>query len=221
MLKLLEAENKRNETLFLGIISFLCFCLSIFRFVYTGSYLYLFLNWNLFLAFIPWILSSIIAIKPKLENNKIKVISLLLIWLLFFPNAPYILTDLLHLQEYSSMPKWFDLLLILLFAWVGILFGFFSLWNIEKILKNKMGNNWTTLIATGLLFLGSFGVYLGRYLRWNSWDIVIQPFHLLSDIRDRLVNPLHHTETWGMTLLMGILLLIIYWSFRLIRNNHA
>jgi uncharacterized membrane protein len=69
------------------------------------------------------------------------------------------------------------------------------------------------------LFLGSFGIYLGRYLRWNSWDIINKPFQLMYDIGDRLINPFSHSRTWGMTLLFGLFLNILYFSFRLIKNR--
>lgn len=213
MLKLLKEKNRLNETLFLGIISLICFGLSIFRFIYSDNKLFLFLNWNLFLAFIPWLLSSISILKPKIQKNKITIFVLLISWLLFFPNAPYILTDLFHLRLKSTIPIWFDLILILSFAWTGLLFGIFSLWDIQSILKNKINKFWLAFISIGLLFLGSFGIYLGRFLRWNSWDIITEPFKLIYDISDRIINPFSHPRTWGMTILMGLFLNIIYWSF--------
>ena len=117
------------------------------------------------------------------------------------------------------MPVWFDLVLILSFAWTGLLFGFLSLWDIERLLSRYLSRFWISVISIGLLFLGSFGIYLGRYLRWNSWDIIKEPFGLLYDIGDRLINPFSHPRTWGMTLFMGFFLNLVYWSFRLIRNR--
>jgi len=142
-----------------------------------------------------------------------------LIWLLFFPNAPYILTDLFHLRLKSSMPIWFDLLLILSFAWTGLMFGFTSLWNIENLLRNNLKPIYINLISSLLLFIGSFGIYVGRYLRWNSWDIINQPFDLFYDIGDRIINPFDHPRTWGMTLFMGGFLNLIYFSLRLVQNK--
>ena len=124
MIKLLKERNRFNETLFMGTISLLCFSFSIFRFIYTDTKVFLFLNWNLFLAFVPWAVTSITILKPNIQSYKITIIILLAVWLLFFPNAPYILTDLFHLRLKSSMPKWFDLILILSFAWTGLVFGF-------------------------------------------------------------------------------------------------
>jgi uncharacterized membrane protein len=179
----------------------------------------LFLNWNLFLAFIPWAVTSIAIIKPNIQKYKITIFILLAIWLLFFPNAPYILTDLFHLRLKTSMPKWFDLILILCFAWTGLVFGFLSLWDIERIMSKSINEIWIDIISVSLLFIGSFGIYLGRFLRWNSWDIINEPFNLIYDIGDRLINPFDHPRTWGMTLFMGLFLNMIYWTFRLIKKK--
>ena len=203
----------------MGTMSLICFGFSIFRFMHTGIKVSLYLNWNLFLAFIPWALTSIMIIKPSIQKNKLVILTILGTWLLFFPNAPYILTDLIHLRIKSSMPIWFDLIMILSFAWTGLLFGFLSLWDIELILNKKINRTWTTLISIVLLLLGSFGVYIGRYLRWNSWDIFTEPVKMMNDIGDRIINPLDHPSTWGMTLFMGLFLNMIYWSFRLVRKR--
>jgi uncharacterized membrane protein len=219
MIKLLKERNRFNETLFMGTISLLCFSFSIFRFIYTDTKVFLFLNWNLFLAFVPWAVTSITILKPNIQTYKITIIILLAVWLLFFPNAPYILTDLFHLRLKSSMPKWFDLILILSFAWTGLVFGFLSLWDIEKILTKSLNQIWISIISISLLFIGSFGIYLGRYLRWNSWDIIGEPFNLLYDITDRLINPFDHPRTWGVTIFMGIFLNMIYWTFRMVKKR--
>ncbi len=219
ILKRLQDYNRLNETVFMGVLSLFCFAISIFRFVYTDTNVFLFLNWNLFLAFVPWAFSSLMVIKPKLRHSKWMFVVLLCLWLLFFPNAPYILTDLFHLRLTSAMPIWFDLVLILSFAWTGLLFGFLSLWDIEDLLRNRLKEKYVIGISVLLLFIGSFGIYIGRYLRWNSWDILTSPFQLLYDIGDRLVNPLSHPRTWGVTLLMGLFLNMLYFSFRMIRKR--
>jgi uncharacterized membrane protein len=221
MLKALKETDRLRETLFLGGLSLFCFGFSLFRFVYSDTTVFLFLNWNLFLAFLPWAFTSIAELKPKLKQSKITLLFLLAVWLLFFPNAPYILTDLFHLRLQSSMPVWFDLVLILCFAWTGLLFGFLSLWDIEKILQLKIRKRYVTLISMILLFAGSFGIYLGRFLRWNSWEIITQPLNLMYDIGDRIINPLAHPRTWGVTILMGLFLIIVYWTFRLMRKRNA
>jgi uncharacterized membrane protein len=215
----LKAANRLNESLFMAALTLLCFGVSLFRFVYTDTKVFLFLNWNLFLAFVPWALTSLVVLVPKLQQSKGVLVGLLLAWLLFFPNAPYILTDLFHLRSNSSMPIWFDLILILSFAWTGLLFGFLSLWDIENMMKPYLSRRSILLSAILLLFIASFGIYVGRYLRWNSWDIIAEPLNLIYDISDRFVNPFAHPRTWGMTIFMGIFLNMIYLSFKHIQNR--
>lgn len=223
MLNTFKIHPRVQETLFLGMVTLLCFGLSVFRFSYTGSKVFLFLNWNLFLACIPWLLTSFVTVTPKISKNNFILAFLLLVWLVFFPNAPYILTDLFHLRLKTSMPVWFDLILILSFAWVGLLFGFLSLWDIEKLIKtktkDKFSSFWITSTTVLFLFLSAFGIYLGRYLRWNTWDIIHQPFAIFNDISLRFTNPTEHPRTWGMTILMGVFLNILYFSFRFIRER--
>lgn len=218
-----KIHPRLQETLFLGFITLFCFGLSVFRYSYTGSKVFLFLNWNLFLACIPWLLTSFVTVSPKIAKSKVLLVFLLFIWLVFFPNAPYILTDLFHLRLKTSMPVWFDLLLILSFAWVGLLFGFLSLWDIEQLMKTKIKNKfssfWITSTTVLFLFLSGFGIYMGRYLRWNTWDIINQPSDLFNDISLRFTNPTEHPRTWGMTILMGVFLNILYFSFRFIRER--
>ena len=215
----LKAANRLNESLFMAALTLLCFGVSLFRFVYTDTKVFLFLNWNLFLAFVPWALTSLVVLVPKLQQSKGVLVGLLLAWLLFFPNAPYILTDLFHLRSNTSMPIWFDLILILSFAWTGLLFGFLSLWDIENMMKPYLSRRSILLSAILLLFIASFGIYVGRYLRWNSWDIIAEPLNLIYDISDRFVNPFAHPRTWGMTIFMGIFLNMIYLSFKHIQNR--
>lgn len=220
MLKTLRESLRLNETLFMAALSLFCFGVSILRYVYSDTKVFLFLNWNLFLAFIPWALSSVVVIKPSLKKSRGVLFLLLAAWLLFFPNAPYILTDLFHLRLRSSMPIWFDLILILSFAWTGLLFGFLSLLDIERVLRDFVKPVYIPVISILLLFAGSFGIYVGRFLRWNSWDIVAEPFKLFYDIGDRFVNPFNHPRTWGMTIFMGIFLSIVYFSFRMVKRRN-
>jgi uncharacterized membrane protein len=205
----------------MGILSAFCLGLSIFRALYSGSHVFLFLNWNLFLACIPWIVTSFTLLTRGIQRSRIAIFLLLGFWLLFFPNAPYILTDLIHLRMVTTMPIWFDLILILSFAWTGLLFGFLSLRDIEWLLRKKMKSLQVNIISTLLLFIGGFGVYIGRYLRWNSWDLITRPFHLFSDIGERVINPLEHQSAWGMTVFMGLFLNMVYWSLKFIGKKAA
>lgn len=212
----LSNYGRKNELFFLFFLSIACLSLSLLRVFHTHSPMFIFLNWNLFLAFIPWALLQVVLINPSLQKNKGILYSLLATWLLFFPNAPYILTDLFHLQRNLDMPIWFDLILILSFAWTGLLFGFLSLWDLEKILSTRFKLVYVRSISILMLFAGSFGIYLGRYLRWNSWDILTEPLNIIYNISDRFINPWQHPRTWGMTIAMFFFLSMMYWSFRVI-----
>ncbi|MCL1927588.1 MAG: DUF1361 domain-containing protein [Treponema sp.] len=216
---LLREADRLDETAFMAILSVFCFCTIIIRRFYTGYWGFIFLNWNLFLAFVPWALTSLSFIKPKIQRSALSIAILLIFWLLFFPNAPYIITDLFYLRAIKNMPVWYDTLMFLSYAWAGMLFGFFSLWDIEQILGRKLPKPLVTFFSGFLLFVGSFGIYIGRYLRWNTWDLFTRTSEILTDITDRFANPFEHKTTWGVTLFMGLFLNIVYWSFRLVKKR--
>lgn len=215
--QLIRTERMRTG-FFMAVLSFFCLGLSLFRVLYSGTYHFLFLNWNLFLALVPWVFTTLLVQYPAWQQKRWVVAVIAAIWLLFFPNAPYVLTDLFHLSHQSSMPIWFDLILILSFAWTGLLFGFLSLWNLEAVLVKHLPSRVVSLISVLCMFLGSFGIYLGRYLRWNSWDLLHHPGRLLGDVGDRIVNPFEHPRTWGLTLFMGLFLSILFFSFKIVRS---
>lgn len=190
--------------------------LSVLRVVATGSYMFLFLNWNLILALIPLLLSRYMT-KYGNSITSFKFGVILCCWLLFFPNSPYLLTDLFHLKKGGGIPLWYDLILILSYAWTALWIGFKSLREIEAISKERIGCRNSLYLIAGLLFVASFGVYLGRYQRWNTWDIVANPVALMTDISHRFVHPLAHTSTWGMTILLGLFLNLVYFTSRAIK----
>lgn len=189
-----------------------CFALSIFRVEYSGTRHFLFLIWNLFLAGIPYVLVQFSFFEKS--TNKWVFTAMTGLWLLFFPNAPYILTDLFHLSYNSSMPIWFDLVLILLYAWTGLLAGFFSLSRIEQKFNSLFRWKYTGVFSLALVFLSSFGIYLGRYLRFNSWDLFQRPSSLMGQVADRFIHPMDHPRTWGFTVFMGMMLSLFYFSLK-------
>lgn len=219
MIGLIQKSGRSKEIIFLLSLSVFCLALSVFRFMYTGSKMFLFLNWNLFLAFIPWFAGILLRLKPGEKQHKGMMVAFVLLWLAFFPNAPYILTDLFHLRRQSEVPIWFDLTLILSYAWTGLLFGFFSLLDVQAALQHFLPAKKVRVVPVVLLFISGFGIYLGRYLRWNSWDIIQQPLALLTDISNRFIDPAHHPRTWGMTFFLGLLLNVMFYSFKIIRSR--
>lgn len=184
------------------------------RIAVTGSFTYLFLPWNLFLAWIPYRITGWMSEELQLLENPWKFRGLLLGWLLFIPNSFYIITDLFHLTHIDSAPKWFDLLLLFSFAWNGLLLGLLSLRRMELILELKTARVVSILLVSLVMWLSAFGIYIGRYLRFNSWDVLTNPFSLFESLSGPLLNPLQHASAWGMTAMYGIFMTLLYYSIR-------
>jgi len=175
------------------------------------SYNYLFLVWNLFLATIPYAITIYLVSIPKL--NKITLLLAFGIWLLFLPNAPYILTDMWHLRYNEPHIFWLDILLISAFAINGMILFYFSMNDMKTVLLQNLSKLNTKLIITFVFFLSAFGVYLGRFLRYNSWEILSNPKTLIMDITAILTQPKAHVEPWLFTLVFGAFFTIGYWIF--------
>jgi uncharacterized membrane protein len=173
----------------------------------------------LLLAAIPWFISLLVSSRFVAGKPKILTAVLFIIWLLFFPNAPYIITDLYYMRNNAVRTFWYDLFMILVFAWTGLVFGFLSLDNIKKLWDGKLSKVKSIVITCILLFVCAFGIYLGRHLRWNSWDIFFEPGEFFSDLIDPFINPIGLRRAWSFILLMGGFLNITYWTFSITRKN--
>ncbi|GAB4412085.1 MAG: DUF1361 domain-containing protein [Bacteroidia bacterium] len=184
--------------------------LLIFRVYLSGSLEFVFLSWNLFLAWIPWLIAAALV---RYDQMPWLLVGGAALWLLFFPNAPYIVTDLFHLRPRNGVPQWYDLILIVSFAWTGLLLGLSSLRDMQRLLFDRLGRYWSGLVATAILFLSAFGVYLGRYGRWNSWDLFTRPHVLLGDVVDPVFAPGENLGVVGFTLCFGGLLLLLFLTF--------
>ena len=219
MLARLRMHHRFGLTVYLAVISVFCVSLSLFRAAYTGTQGFLFLNWNLVLACIPWLLTSFMILREL--KGTFSVLLVMAVWLLFFPNSLYIITDLIHLGSIKGAPVWLDLILILAFAWTGLCFGFSSLMDIEGKLSTrfKLSRRQVTVLSVGMLFLAAFGIYLGRFLRWNSWDLLGYPRALLDDVFDPFTDPANNLRFWGFTLAMGTLLNLMYFGVRMLVRN--
>ncbi len=184
---------------------------------FSGTLSYTFLFWNLFLAVIPFGISSFLV---RFKTPAVVFYPLAALWLLFFPNAPYVLTDLIHLRP-VIVPLWYDLLLLLSFAWTSLMFGFVSLADMQGLVRQRFNAATGWLFACAALALGSFGIYLGRFLRWNSWDALTEPGQLARDILERFANPLEHPGTFGFTLLLTTFLLLAYLMMQYFRPKES
>ncbi|GAA4274305.1 DUF1361 domain-containing protein [Aquimarina gracilis] len=185
--------------------------LLLIRIMKTDSIFYVFLVWNLFLACIPYGITLLLSLG---KTNRIVFWFGFLVWLVFLPNSPYILTDLQHIRLSTLQSVWFDVLLILSFAINGMIVGFASLQMMQKLLYHRLSKQIVTIITYITLLLCGFGIYLGRVLRWNSWDVLQNPIGILSDIGKRLLFPIEHINTWAFTIGFGGFLIITYQLFR-------
>jgi uncharacterized membrane protein len=204
-------EANRLAILFLfSLTTILCVTLVAFRVHFTSQITFVFLVWNIFLALVPYMISTVLIVYHKDIKNRWLIWIPFMMWLCFFPNAPYILTDLFHLRPRQGVPYWYDLALILFFAWNGLMLGYASLLDIQSVLSIRYNKwvGWITSIVS--LSLAGFGIYLGRYLRWNSWDVISSPGGLLGDIASRITNPTAHPQTYGVTILFSTFLVLGY-----------
>jgi uncharacterized membrane protein len=152
--------------------------------------------------------------------NKLKLGFWFLIWLVFLPNAPYIVTDLIHIRVGNNSLLWLDVLVILSFALSGLLLFYLTILDMQKLVTAKFKKIPIEFSTTTVLFLCSFGVYLGRFLRYNSWEIISNPNILISDIIEILISPFQNTNAWLFTLGFGGFLLVGYWMFRNLTLSH-
>jgi uncharacterized membrane protein len=184
--------------------------LILFRIYFTSGIYLSFLLWNLFLAWLPYYFSNHLVHYAQQQKAAWKLLVLFGLWLLFFPNSPYIITDLFHLTNHKEMPIWYDLALIFSVAWSGLILGFLSLIQVHSFLNQKFGLHKSWVMISLIQLLCAYGIYLGRYQRYNSWDIVTNPFSLLHEIVDLFCHPFSHPRTIGVTLVFSVVLMLSY-----------
>jgi uncharacterized membrane protein len=194
-------------------LSGLVACLVAFRVAYSHSFEDVPYLWNLFLAWIPFGLALLIYDRHRRGARLVQLFAFGLLWLLFFPNAPYIVTDFRYLGDVTGKTFWFEGLLIGTAACTGLLLGFISLYLIQAIVRRIAGARYAWLFVFVSLALSSVGVYLGRVLRWNSWDVFVRPGSLLAELARVLVDPFAHPRPIAITILFTSFLLASYAIF--------
>jgi|SRR5436190_3929623 len=206
------AHNKYRLTMFALLAGATVFSVIIWRgrLALSGSLNYAFLIWNLFLAWIPFIIAYF-TYTALLSRRQVLIIVPIaaFLWLIFFPNAPYILTDFQHLAgRWRDVPTWYDVMMLIWFSFTGLLLGMVSLFMMQEIIRRAFGRwvGWTFVAAvTGL---SSVGVYVGRFLRWNSWDIFFHPAGLAAYTLERAQDP--SLQSVVFTGLFGAFFLFLY-----------
>lgn len=203
----------------LSLFLFVC------RAISSHSNRYWFLVWNLTLAWLP--LAFAWWLKTRLHKHSWlswQSILLSLLWLGFLPNSFYLISDFVHLYSTGEVSLLFDSVMFMSFAWNGLILGFASVIIIHlelmKRLRQKM-----VLLWLGLVFLlCSFAIYLGRYLGWNTWDILVNPAGILFDLSDRIVKPTSYPNTFTTTGMFFVMLTTTYFTtyrlFTAVRGSH-
>jgi uncharacterized membrane protein len=184
------------------------------RIVYTGTLTFVFFVWNLFLAYVPYFISSWLKDHPEWIEKRWKFAAVSVAWLLFIPNSFYIITDLFHLSVYYGTPLWFDVALIFSFAWNGMLLGVLSMRQMEKIVHTRFRLKNELYFIAPLMFLNALGIFIGRFLRFNSWDVLTNPFSLFIDIADVLLNSSNYVMAWGMIGCYAALMTFMYLTLK-------
>jgi uncharacterized membrane protein len=161
------------------------------RIEWTHTWRYLFLVWNLFLAWLPVLFALGVCQRHQGGDRRgWRVCALAGLWILFFPNAPYIFTDLIHLKWWFQPEYWVDFSLVLLVAFTGFLLGFVSLYLMQSVVAAQFGRAASWVFVLAVACMTGFGIYLGRFLRWNSWDVVVHPVQLSHQVGHIAAHPL-------------------------------
>lgn len=171
------------------------------------------LVWNLFLAWIPLVLALVVYDGARRGWPAGTLAAFGLGWLLFLPNAPYIVTDLKWLGHYDSGTHWFDPVLIGTAAAIGLVLGFLSLYLVQAVVVRRLGRLAGWMLAFGALAASGAGVYLGRFQRWNSWEVLTEPTKIAGNLLQAAVDPLAHARPIALSTAFAILWCAGYAAF--------
>jgi uncharacterized membrane protein len=188
----------------LVLLSLFVLVMIVGRVLYTRTLDHTSIAWNLLLAWVPFVVALVVYVRAS-STSVPTLAGLGGLWLLFFPNAPYIVTDLKYIGADAGIPVLYDVLLLSAAAWTGLLLGLTSLFLMHGVARRLLGvvNAWAVVV--GVLVLSSFGIYLGRVQRWNSWDVFTRPGALLGDATEGL-----HARPLALTVLFASFLLATY-----------
>lgn len=183
----------------------------------TGDDLYAFLLWNVALACIPAAL-ALLADRFYARRAHGAALATLALWLLFLPNAPYVLTDFVHLRARAPVPLWFDVALLGAAALAGLALGAVSLARVDAIARHALGGRAALVVVLGASLASGYGIYLGRFARLDSWDVALHPLSVLARAAPPLLHPALHARAWAVTLVFGALTAASYLGARGLRG---
>ncbi|MEM1215237.1 MAG: DUF1361 domain-containing protein [Bacteroidota bacterium] len=170
--------------------------------------LFLFLGWNLFLAWVPLLL---LALLRRFQPSRWAALPIIGLWFLFFPNAPYLITDLVHLRPRPGVPLWYDATMLFSYALLGLLIAVQALREMRTYLLTHVSRLWANGFIAFTILLSGLGVYLGRVERWNSWDVFYDPLGPVYDTLRIISTPAAHAQAWLMMMVVTGLVGSCYW----------
>jgi uncharacterized membrane protein len=208
--RLIPASRARHILYTLAFATTVCAGMLVFRFIWAGNLRFSGLLGNLLLAWIPLILALFIRRMPG-RGRRTGFWGVLFMWILFYPNAFYLVTDLIHMKKFGTdgIFKWFDMLMTTSFACGGVFLGSLALYLMHLFVRQRFGWRIGWLFAGGMLAAGSFGIYLGRFFRLNSWDVIARPLKLVGDVSS-LLEPASLSEVAAFTLAFFLFSLAAY-----------
>jgi uncharacterized membrane protein len=204
----------RRFILAAGLLSLADVGLWLIRVLLTGSSRYSFVPWNLFLAWIS--LAVAVALTRNLRHQPWSSwtnILLSLLWLAFLPNTWYVLTDFIHIYPTGEISQLFDVVLVSLLAFTGFSLGCASLFLIHRELLKHLGSLKSYLVVEIVILISSFAIYIGRDLRWNTWDVIANPGGVIINVSDRIVDPFGNPRAVNVTALFFVLISVVYGAF--------
>ncbi len=216
------AEMEKRYVLAVGLLSGFCVSLFLLRVLATGSSRYWFVPENLALAWISVFLAHALSSELKLRRwLSWQNLGLTLLWLIFLPNTWYVLTDFIHVYVNGEINQLYDIVLITSLVFSGFILGFTSLFIVHRQLYRRLGARTSGWAITGVLLLSSFAIYLGRDLRWNTWDVLKNPSGVILNVSDRVLDPFGHPRALNITALFFMLLGTMYLGIWLmVRPRH-
>jgi uncharacterized membrane protein len=197
--------------LILGLLSLVSIGFYAGRVIVSHSLSYWYLVWNLFLAWLP-LLFALLLIKFLRYHpwSSWGGTALSLLWFLFLPNSFYIVSDFVHLGDIGQLDIQYDTVMFFIFALSGLLLGFVSLYLVHQQLLKRLSRATSHTLVAIILLVCSYAIYLGRDLRWNSWDAFLHPAGVIFSLSDPFINPSTHHDAFTTTITFFVLLGTLY-----------
>jgi uncharacterized membrane protein len=206
-------ELQKRFSLAVGILTVADITLLIFRVLLTDSHRFSFIPWNLFLAWASFALTCILA--QRVHNASWRSwqnIGLSILWLAFLPNTWYVLTDFIHVTATAEISQLYDVVMISLLVFIGFILGIAGLFMIHRELLKRLSLPASYAVIETVILISSFAIYIGRDLRWNTWDVIANPGGVLVNVSDS-IDPFGAPRAFNVTFLFFILISLIYLAF--------